>query len=655
MADSAAIRAGRAFVELFVDDSKAQKALRRWSQQWKQTGTAIMAAGARIAAAGAGVLTSMSALTLGLANTASAAVDMADRLGISAEAAQELGFAAEQAGSSSADLEAGIRKMTKTIGEAASGSKSAQATLDELGLSLGQLQGLSPDQQFALIADRLSKIPDPAVRAAKAMEIFGKGGAKLGPLLAGGAAGLDEMRAKARSLGLVIDEDTARSAEEFGDVVSQLRQQLGALLNQIGAALLPALKQLAAVTTEYLGAAIQWIKENRGLIVSIAMGAAGVVALGVAIVGLGSVVWGIGMRIGLLATALSAVGSLLTFLASPIGIAVAALGGLVTWFVTSTEAGRQMVATLSANFSVLQEDATTAFGEIAAALGRGDITNAAKVLWAYLNLLWTQGTQNLLMIWEDWKGYFLQLGSDAFYGVVETVNQAGGMLEKAWVDVTSGLSTIWANVWAGIESVGVSAFQFLYGLILRIRSFFDETLDLAAELKQLEEFGKGRQGEIAAQRDAKLAAVGERAAARRAEIDKATTGASDVIQGNAQRSRDGIAANRQQRIADAQAKLDAARAEMDAAIVKSRVEGKRAGQAGSTTPSGPEMPKPPDTPKAVTGAAVQGTFNAAVIGGIGVTTVAERTAKASEDTAKQTKRAADILDDANLDEPEFEA
>ncbi|MCX7704278.1 MAG: hypothetical protein N2234_09330, partial [Planctomycetota bacterium] len=43
-----------------------------------------------------------------------------------------------------------------------------------LGLSVRQLASLSPDQQFVVIAEALSKIPDPTRRAAVAMEVFGK-------------------------------------------------------------------------------------------------------------------------------------------------------------------------------------------------------------------------------------------------------------------------------------------------------------------------------------------------------------------------------------------------------------------------------------------------------------------------------------------------
>ena len=56
--------------------------------------------------------------------------------------------------------------MQKSIAAAAQGSQSATDALAELGLTVADLRGLSPDEQFKLIADRLSQIQSPALCAA---------------------------------------------------------------------------------------------------------------------------------------------------------------------------------------------------------------------------------------------------------------------------------------------------------------------------------------------------------------------------------------------------------------------------------------------------------------------------------------------------------
>ena len=69
--------------------------------------------------------------------------------------------------------------------EAAKGSDHARDTLFQLGLSMADLRKLSPEDQFTLIADRLSKVENTTRRAALAMEIFGRGGTELLPMLEG--------------------------------------------------------------------------------------------------------------------------------------------------------------------------------------------------------------------------------------------------------------------------------------------------------------------------------------------------------------------------------------------------------------------------------------------------------------------------------------
>jgi len=71
-------------------------------------------------------------------------------------------------------------------------------------VSVEDLAGLSPEQQFKLIADRLAEIEDPTPRAATAMDVFGRSGTKLLAMLSGGAAGIEELQEQARGLGLTI-------------------------------------------------------------------------------------------------------------------------------------------------------------------------------------------------------------------------------------------------------------------------------------------------------------------------------------------------------------------------------------------------------------------------------------------------------------------
>ncbi len=79
--------------------------------------------------------------------------------------------------------------MARTVLNADMGLATAVDSLKMLGLEVDQLKGRSPQEQFTMLADTVSKIKDPSTRAALAMQVFGKAGQKLIPMMAGGAAG----------------------------------------------------------------------------------------------------------------------------------------------------------------------------------------------------------------------------------------------------------------------------------------------------------------------------------------------------------------------------------------------------------------------------------------------------------------------------------
>lgn len=76
-----------------------------------------------------------------------------------------------------------LAKLNKSIFGADEESQKAVAAFGRMGISLDELKGKAPTDQLALVASGLQSIPDPAIRSATAMEIFGKSGYQLLPFL----------------------------------------------------------------------------------------------------------------------------------------------------------------------------------------------------------------------------------------------------------------------------------------------------------------------------------------------------------------------------------------------------------------------------------------------------------------------------------------
>src|SRR5687767_10715830 len=121
-----------------------------------------------------GIGTAIYGITRAVSGAIQAGDDLAKfatKSGLAAEAASELAHAAKMADLDLGALANGVKFMQRALSEAASGSKKEEQLLKSLGVTLEQLGKLTPDQQFELFADQISKLKDPADRTRAALEV----------------------------------------------------------------------------------------------------------------------------------------------------------------------------------------------------------------------------------------------------------------------------------------------------------------------------------------------------------------------------------------------------------------------------------------------------------------------------------------------------
>lgn len=205
-------------------------------------------------------ITSITAATVATAKAGDEAAKAAQRVAMTAEEYQEYAKAADLSGASTQQLEAGIRRMNKTVSDAAGGMQTAADSLSAIGIAADDLEDQRVADRVMTIAEGLLTIQDEAERAVVAARIFGEeAGPKLIPLLNQGAAGIEAMRQQARDLGMVLSNEAAAASEEFVDRLADAKDILGGLRNTIGAAFLPTF-------TELLTGFRDWFTANRALI-----------------------------------------------------------------------------------------------------------------------------------------------------------------------------------------------------------------------------------------------------------------------------------------------------------------------------------------------------------------------------------------------------
>lgn len=209
------------------------------------------------------------AVGLGLKKVVDSVVELGDRigetseqLGVSSDDYQRLAFAAERGGAGAQELDAGIRTLNKNLLHASeTGSGPLVDAFDEIGLSVDQLEGKGIEDKFRIIADALQKVEDPSRRSALAMDIFGKTGTKLIPLLNQGSAGIKELGDRAEMLGIVLSKDAIEASGRYDDAQKELNATLLGLRNTLVSALIPSLAESTEGFTDFL-------VQNREAIVS---------------------------------------------------------------------------------------------------------------------------------------------------------------------------------------------------------------------------------------------------------------------------------------------------------------------------------------------------------------------------------------------------
>ena len=246
----------------------AQRSIAGAQQGIGGLGKAVAAVGTVLA--GSAVVSSLKDMAMRGLEFASSLGETAQQLGVTTTELQEYRHAATQVGLAQDEMDAALAKLTRNLGAAANGSKAQADAFAKLGISIRDANGniktagaIIPD-----IAEALKGIPDPAQRAALLVDMFGKSGQKLEPLLSEGAAGVNALRDAAHRLGIVLSNEQIQNADKVADDMAALNQVLEAKLASVvadNAKEIIVLANAMATLVDKAGAAIRawqnWRKE----------------------------------------------------------------------------------------------------------------------------------------------------------------------------------------------------------------------------------------------------------------------------------------------------------------------------------------------------------------------------------------------------------
>lgn len=657
MSNANAIRAGGAFVELFADNSKLVRGLRKAEKHLKDFGGKVKAIGAGTFAAGSAAATALAGSGKVFSEMGDSVAHAAKRTGMTAEAFSGLAYAANLADIETETMEKGVRKMQRTLVAAAGGSKSAEEALAAVGLSATDLLKLTPEQQFSAIADGLNRIKNPAQRASAAMDIFGRGGAAMLPLLQEGSGGIKALTDEAARLGLVISSKDANAGELLDEMFTRMWKTIKQVSFNLGAAMAPTLMDVAKWVIRTAVATSQWIKENKDLVVAAFKVAVAVAAVGAVLIGVGYAISFVGGVLGALATVCTVVSAIWSGLVSVFGL----LANPITWIVIGIAAaaaamlyfsgvGGVIVDWLGECFATLKADAQSTFGGIADALAAGDIALAAKILWLALKMEWVRGKSFLLGIWAALQAELATALANAWYGALAVGRIVWNAIATGWDETIKLIADLWdlfilgvVKGWESVKAAAAKAWNYVKGIWSK--GFNVEAANKAVDDAKTQAVADA-EANFMVNRSRRDYESEQRAAARDEDLAGIGQESLDV--------NDAIDAELQRKIAEGDDELAKARAEWQAAIDEAKK--KRAAVRDDFAPE-PERRGLGDLGD-IGGMIrqkldVRGTFGSFAMFGFGYADSAqERTAKASEKTAKNTddmKRLIEDMDGATFE------
>ena len=443
------VKAGSAYVSIGMKSS-ITKDLNKIKTELNDFGSSIMGIGSKVAGMGLAITGSLTAAVVNFSNVGDTLGKMAARTGVAASTMSELGFAAEQSGGTIEDVESSLQRMAKNLGGIGPESIKTTEALQAMGLSVSQIQSMSPEDQFETIGAAIAEIQDPTQKAAAAMAVFGASGRQLIPML----GDIKALREEARELGLSPSPESIRAAEEINDAINRVRRTIGATFYEIGAALAPMAMDVLQGFLTVAKAVRKFVIENKSLIITAAkvgsvltVAGSAIVAIGATFVGAGMAISGVLSVMSLFGGAIGVITSLLAVVLSPVGILVAALvAGAYAW-ARFSESGRAAVSGLSGiitgAFGGIATTVSDTFGGIFDAIKAGDLSLAGQIAITGLKLVFAQGLEAITKLFGESIGKMAsQVLSGDFAGAWSTL---GTTILDSVANIASGMVSLFSN------------------------------------------------------------------------------------------------------------------------------------------------------------------------------------------------------------------
>lgn len=171
---------------------------------------------------------------------------LSQKTGIAVTTLSQLDYVAKLNGVSTDDLARGVKTLAQRMTEANDSTSKAGQLMRALGVDIAG----GPDKAIEQLASKFAVLEDGTTKTALAVELFGKNGMAMIPMLNLGADGIRKLREESQALGLAYGPDFAKAASQFNDNMKAVEASTRAFWIALANELAPQLVSISSAMKE---------------------------------------------------------------------------------------------------------------------------------------------------------------------------------------------------------------------------------------------------------------------------------------------------------------------------------------------------------------------------------------------------------------------
>lgn len=402
---------------------------------------------------------------------------------LSTDVIQELAYVATASNSSFEGLRSSMdsfQRRLKTVGE--EGSR-VNEMFGKLGVSTTDASGnvRSMDDVLLDTFNKLGDMEEGLAKNAIGAELFGRSWNEVALIVSSGSKGIAELRDEANKLGLVLDENTLQSSDDFATAMELIGFQLDTLKTKIGASLVPILQEsLLPLLEEKIIPAVSRFADNIAELSEKfnALSPSTKNAI-FAITGIATAIGPLLLGLGGLLKILPLIKVAITALTGPVGIVVTAIVAGTALIIANWDklkvASKNVVDTLISDWDFMADHFKTVSASIGKVI-RGDFAG----WWDDVKKTFDTNIEYLKTKWQQLKGIFKEPitaeAGMAIGGIGQALNSVAEEAEGATVELEEFIDVT-------EEIKELDTFQKLIGEQLNVRDAINKTASTIEDLQ----------------------------------------------------------------------------------------------------------------------------------------------------------------------------